>query len=73
MKFEVELWQIILLFIAVVGYIITNIIKHESRLTKIETSSEYIVRTLDEIKTTIKENCDLLKRHILGDKDGLDE
>ena len=70
MTFQVELWQVILLFIAVVGYLLNTQFIHENRITKIETSSAYIINSLDEIKETIKENCTLIKNHILGeDKD----
>lgn len=70
MIFQVELWHIILLFIAVVGYLLNTQFTHENRITKIETSSAYIINSLDEIKQTIKENCALIKNHILGeDKD----
>lgn len=70
MTFQVELWHVILLFIAVVGYLLNTQFIHENRITKIETSSAYIINSLDEIKETIKENCTLIKNHILGeDKD----
>lgn len=70
MIFQVELWHVILLFIAVVGYLLNTQFTHENRITKIETSSAYIINSLDEIKETIKENCALIKNHILGeDKD----
>lgn len=67
MIFQVELWHVILLFIAVVGYLLNTQFTHENRITKIETSSAYIINSLDEIKDTIKENCALIKNHILGD------
>lgn len=70
MTFQVELWHVILLFIAVVGYLLNTQFIHENRITKIETSSAYIINSLDEIKEAIKENCTLIKNHILGeDKD----
>lgn len=68
MTFQVELWQVILLFITVISFVISKMFTHENRLTKVETSSDYIIHSLDEIKQTIKENCDLLKKHIIGEK-----
>lgn len=65
MTFQVELWQVILLFITIIAFVVSKMFIHENRITKVETSSDYIIHSLDEIKQTIKENCDLLKKHIL--------
>ena len=67
MTFQVELWQIILLFIGVVTFVINKQFSHENRITKIETNSAYIINSLDEIKTTIKEHCRLLENHIMNE------
>lgn len=65
--FEVQLWQVILLFIAVVGFLVSAIIGHESRITKVETSNAYIVKTLDELKETAKDTNELMRKHIEKD------
>ena len=70
MTFQVELWQVILLFIAVIAFVITCIIKHESRLTKVETSSDYIIKSLDELKKTAKETANFLRQHIESGNSG---
>ena len=64
MTFQVELWQVILLFIAVIGFIFTWIIRHETRITKVETICGATREALDEIKKDGKETLVLLRKHI---------
>lgn len=66
--FRVELWQIVLIFIAVIAFVIMQIIGHESRITKVETSTQYIISALDDLKTTTKENNNLIRQHMEKDK-----
>lgn len=49
---KVQWWQVILIFIAVVGFIFSWLLGHETRLTKVESSTDYIVKSLDELKVT---------------------
>lgn len=62
--FKVELWQVILVFLAVIGFVVVQIIGHESRITKVETSSAYIIKSLDDLKVTAKENNSLIRQHM---------
>lgn len=64
MTFQVELWQVILLFIAVIGFIFSWIIRHETRITKVETICDTMRKALDEIKKDGKETLLLLRKHI---------
>lgn len=49
---RVQWWQVILIFIAVVGFVFSWLLGHETRLTKVESSTDYIVKSLDELKVT---------------------
>lgn len=49
---NVQWWQVILIFVAVVGFVFSWLLGHETRLTKVESSTEYIVKSLDELKAT---------------------
>lgn len=49
---KVQWWQVILIFIAVTGFVFSWLLGHETRLTKVESSTEYIVKSLDELKVT---------------------
>ncbi len=69
MKFEVELWQVILLFIMVIGYIINKIFGHESRITKAETSNAYIIHSLDEIRKLAECTNNIIRTHVGGKSD----
>jgi hypothetical protein len=66
--FRVELWQVILLFVAVIAFLVSSIIGHESRITKVETSTAYIITALDDLKTTAKENNNLIRQHMEKDR-----
>lgn len=52
---KVQWWQVILIFIAVTGFVFSWLLGHETRLTKVESSTEYIVKSVDEIKCTLKD------------------
>ena len=64
MKFEVELWQVILLFIMVIGYICNKLFGHESRITKTETSNSYIIHSLDELKKLSESTNNIIRAHV---------
>ena len=52
---KVEWWQVILLFIAAMGVNYGWLLSHENRITKSESSTEYLVKTVDELKILAKE------------------
>ena len=64
MKFEVELWQVILLFVMVIGYICNKLFRHESRITKTETSNSYIIHSLDELKKLSENTNNIIRAHV---------
>jgi hypothetical protein len=49
---NVQWWQVILIVIAIVGVGFSWLLGHETRITKVESSTEYIVKSLDELKVT---------------------
>lgn len=52
---KVQWWQVILVFITMSGFIFSWLITHENRITKTETSTEYIIKNIDEMKILLKE------------------
>lgn len=59
---RVQWWQVILVFIAAVGFTFTWLLSHETRLTKVESSTEYIVSSINDFKTTLKETNSEIKK-----------
>jgi len=66
MKFDVELWQVILLFIMVIGFICNKLFGHESRITKTETSNAYIIHSLDELRKIAENTNNIIRSHVGG-------
>lgn len=64
MKFEIELWQVILLFVMIIGYICNKLFGYESRITKIETSNAYIIHSLDEIRKIAEQTNNIIRSHV---------
>jgi len=52
---NVQWWQVLLIFIAVIGFTFSWLLGHETRLTKVESSTEYMIKSLDELKVTAKD------------------
>lgn len=52
---RVQWWQVIMLFIAAVGFTFTWLLMHETRLTRVEESTKYIVSSIDDFRITLKE------------------
>ena len=52
---RVEWWQIILLFIAALSVNYGWLLTHENRITQVEGSAQYLVKTMDEVKVLVKE------------------
>jgi len=64
MKFDVELWQVILLFIMVIGFICNKLFGYESRITKTEISNAYIIHSLDEIRKIAEQTNNIIRSHV---------
>ena len=69
MTFQVELWQVILLFITVIGFICNKLFGHESRITKAETSNAYIIHSLDELRKIAENTNNIIRAHVGGKGD----
>jgi hypothetical protein len=65
---RINWWSLIIVFIMICGFFFMAILNHEGRLTKAEANTTYIVKSLDELKVTAKDNNDLIRRHIERDK-----
>lgn len=51
----VSWWQVILLFVAALGVNYGWLLTHENRITQVESSTQYLVKTMDEVKILVKE------------------
>lgn len=58
---KVQWWQLILVFITMSGFIFSWLISHENRITRTETSSEYLIKSVDEMKGLLKETNQAIK------------
>jgi len=67
---KVQWWQVILLFIAALSFIFVTLISHESRITKTETSQEYIAKSIEEIKVTTNAINQKLGQHMENNGSG---
>lgn len=63
----VKWWWVLGTFILIFGFFFTAILNHENRITKQETSTAYIVKSIDELKVVAKENNDLIRRSLTKD------
>jgi hypothetical protein len=61
---RINWWGVIMVFITICGFFFMAILNHEGRITKTEANTTYIIKSLDELKTTAKDNNDLIRKHM---------
>lgn len=64
---KVQWWQVMLIFIAVIGALSSILLSHAERITRVETMSTNIEKSLGELKMISQDTNALLHNHIEKD------
>lgn len=62
---NVKWWQVIGLFVAAMSFVFLTLIAHESRITKTETSQDYIVKAIERIDKNTESINEKLTQHMV--------
>jgi hypothetical protein len=68
----VHWWGIIVLIAVIFAFFFNTLLSHGERISKIETSTEYIVKSLDNLMKTAQDSNQMIHKH-MGENQGRKE